>query len=135
MIKYLFNSDAEGELTITGIPDDVDNSAIMLAIESVVVARETERQNDALHALREKAMREDGLLTDDYCDCFGLCPTCHKTDGFFNNGPDHHFYCETHQTRWYVGSNLFSSWREETPESRQFIKGRFEAFRAVKEFY
>jgi hypothetical protein len=51
-------------------------------------------------------------------DSFGLCPVCHKTDGYANAGKSHVFYCKEHKTCWCVGSNLFSSWREQTEEEQ-----------------
>jgi hypothetical protein len=45
---------------------------------------------------------------------FGLCPVCHKSDGYLNVGREHYFYCAEHKVRWWAGSNLFSSWRYET---------------------
>ena len=44
---------------------------------------------------------------------FGGCPHCGDTDGFINVGRDHWFICDSHKTKWCIGSNLFSSWREE----------------------
>ena len=44
---------------------------------------------------------------------FGWCPECGKTSGFLNIERVHYFYCDTHRTRWCVGSNLFSCWRNE----------------------
>ena len=44
---------------------------------------------------------------------FGVCPTCHRTDGYLNVGAAHWFCCHAHAVRWYVGDNLFSSWRLE----------------------
>ncbi len=51
------------------------------------------------------------VTTDEY---FGGCPTCGKNDGYFNVHRTHWMVCNRHKTRWLVGSNLFSSWREET---------------------
>lgn len=61
---------------------------------------------------------------------FGLCPVCHKTDGFFDWSradwpetgaarPQRHqwFYCREHRTRWYIGMNLLS--RDETEQERR----------------
>ncbi len=50
---------------------------------------------------------------DDY---FGVCPTCRKYSGCLNIGRDHWFYCETHKTKWWIGSNLFSGWKSQTEE-------------------
>jgi hypothetical protein len=44
-------------------------------------------------------------------DPFGNCPECGRTDGCLSIGPDHWYYCRVHQTKWWVGSNLFSGWR------------------------
>jgi len=45
---------------------------------------------------------------------FGGCPRCGDTDGYLNQGRDHWFVCDKHRVRWFVGSNLFSSWRHES---------------------
>ncbi len=47
---------------------------------------------------------------------FGGCPYCGQNDGYLNDGRDHWFFCNQHKTKWLVGSNLFSSWREEDDE-------------------
>lgn len=44
---------------------------------------------------------------------FGGCPRCGCDDGYMNVGGNHWFVCRTHMTRWCVGYNLFSGWREE----------------------
>ena len=48
--------------------------------------------------------------TDQY---FGGCPHCGGSDGYLNIGAEHWFRCDTHRTKWRVGTNLFSGWREE----------------------
>jgi hypothetical protein len=52
---------------------------------------------------------------------FGLCPVCHETDGYANAGRSHRFYCREHKTSWCVGSNLFSSWRDQTEAEQRAI--------------
>lgn len=73
--------------------------------------------------------------TDD--DRFGLCPVCHKTDGFINIGRGHWFYCKEHKAKWFIGSNRFSSWKDETePEQRRiFDELGAGAFEDVKPYY
>jgi len=44
---------------------------------------------------------------------FGGCPECGKDDGYLNVNRDHWFVCDVHKRKWWVGSNLFSYWREE----------------------
>ena len=52
--------------------------------------------------------------TDEY---FGGCPFCSKCEGTPNLGRDHWHYCETRRVKWFVGSNLFSGWRDEDLET------------------
>jgi hypothetical protein len=58
---------------------------------------------------------------------FGLCPECHNNDGYLDVGRDHWFFCEEHKVKWWAGSNLFSSWCEQTEEGKQanikFLEG------------
>lgn len=53
------------------------------------------------------------ITTDEY---FGGCPECGKNDGCLNLRRDHWFVCDEHRTAWFVGSNLFSGWREESED-------------------
>jgi hypothetical protein len=55
---------------------------------------------------------------DDY---FGVCPHCHRRDGFINIRRGQWFYCREHKLKWWAGSNLFSSWRDETEEEQRKI--------------
>ena len=48
--------------------------------------------------------------TDAY---FGGCPACGSGGNMANIGRDHWAACPVHMTKWWIGSNLFSSWREE----------------------
>lgn len=52
---------------------------------------------------------------------FGLCPICQKTDGYLNVGKSHWFFCLEHKNRWNVGSNLLSTWREQTVEQQKAL--------------
>jgi len=68
---------------------------------------------------------------------WGLCPVCHKTDGYVNVGNDHWFICREHKTKWCIGANLFSSSMYETPEDqhrRQQELG-FDSFAEVEPLY
>ena len=47
-------------------------------------------------------------------DYFGGCPKCGRHDGYVNVQSEHWFYCTRHRTKWCIGSNLFSGWRDET---------------------
>jgi hypothetical protein len=75
---------------------------------------------------------EDEVRQDDR---FGLCPHCHRTDGFLNAGRNHWFYCEQHRVAWCGGSNLFSCWKDEseTEQRRKFAK--IEQYRDIEPFY
>lgn len=50
---------------------------------------------------------------------FGVCPDCGYTDGYTNAGSTHVFFCRTCRTRWTVGCNLFSDWKQETEEEQR----------------
>ena len=56
------------------------------------------------------------IKVDNY---FGGCPHCGQTDGCANVGRSHWFFCSTHETKWCIGSNLFSSWRNETEDEQR----------------
>ena len=49
-------------------------------------------------------------------DYYGVCPECGKNDGCLNVGRAHWYVCHEHKTKWFVGSNLFASWRHESEE-------------------
>ncbi len=51
-------------------------------------------------------------------DPFGVCPECGSNDGYVNVGRSHWFFCAEHRTKWWAGSNLFSSWRNQTKEEQ-----------------
>ena len=60
-------------------------------------------------------------------DCFGGCPYCGGSSAIRNLGKDHFAYCNKHKTYWYVGSKLFSGWKDENQEdwnaNEEFLKG------------
>lgn len=68
---------------------------------------------------RPQIAHERIMDTNDFY--FGVCPVCHKTDGYANAGSSHRFYCKEHKTSWHVGANLFSSWKHETEEEQRKI--------------
>ena len=47
---------------------------------------------------------------------WGLCPICRHNDGYLNLLYDHWFVCDEHRVKWCVGADLFSSWRDESPD-------------------
>ena len=66
-------------------------------------------------------MTTDQIITRAGEHYFGCCPTCHETDGYLNIGKGHWFFCEAHKTRWYIGSNLFSTWQDQTEDEQRAI--------------
>jgi len=69
---------------------------------------------------------------DDY---FGLCPLCGRNDGFLNNLRDHWMICNKHKTKWYVGSNLFSAWRDMSGEEQDSQRKELTEFTEVEPWY
>jgi hypothetical protein len=61
-------------------------------------------------------MESRGELPGGQFEDFGVCPICKGHDGYLNVGRDHWFKCDEHKVRWHVGSNLFSSWHDESEE-------------------
>lgn len=55
---------------------------------------------------------------------FGVCPGCGKHDGYVNRGKEHWAVCVPHRVKWFIGANLFSSWKEETPEQQRLTLAR-----------
>ena len=72
-----------------------------------------------------------GFDDRDAFEHFGWCPECGKTDGFLNLERVHYFYCDAHRTRWRVGSNLFSCWRDEEEETWERNARHLEHYRDV----
>jgi hypothetical protein len=67
---------------------------------------------------------------------FGLCPHCHKTDGYMNVGRDHWYYCSEHRTKWWIGANLFSVFEEDEEEDRAWFKDNdFGSWQVVEPFF
>jgi hypothetical protein len=66
---------------------------------------------------------------------FGVCPHCLHTDGYTNIGPNHLGVCDTHQVYWYIGSNLFSSWKDENEEIWAANRKHIENYGRVQAFY
>lgn len=62
---------------------------------------------------------------------FGGCPECGGEDGFLNVGREHWFVCARHRTKWFVGGNLFSGWRDEPEEAWQENASRLSGYREV----
>ena len=52
-------------------------------------------------------------------EAFGACPDCDKHDGYINIGRSHWFYCAEHKTCWIAGSNLFSTWLDQTEDEQR----------------
>jgi hypothetical protein len=52
---------------------------------------------------------------------FGTCPHCRNHDGIINVGRGHWLFCDRHKVRWFVGENLFDSWRDQTEAEQRAI--------------
>ncbi len=50
-------------------------------------------------------------------DEFGLCPVCSNDPDILNVGRNHIAVCHAHKVFWLVGSNLFSGWRNDEPDT------------------
>jgi hypothetical protein len=68
---------------------------------------------------------------------FGECPICRRTNGCLHVGKSHWFFCDEHRVRWNVGSNLISSWRDQTEEEQRAIYNAkdFGSYRIVEPYF
>lgn len=66
---------------------------------------------------------------------FGACPECGRHDGYVNLGRNHIFICREHRTGWCIGSNLFSSWQDQTPEQQAEVERMLEDYYEVEPIY
>jgi hypothetical protein len=64
-------------------------------------------------------------------DHFGNCPECGRTDGCLSVGSDHWYHCRMHRTKWWVGSNLFSGWRDQSEDDWARNDATLSLYRAV----
>jgi hypothetical protein len=62
----------------------------------------------------------------------GGCPQCGDPGVYFNVGRDHWATCPDHKVKWFVGSNLFSAWRDETEEVWRRDTDELCAYRTVE---
>ena len=79
-------------------------------------------------------MTSEKITTTEY---FGGCPECGNNDGYINIGLGHWFFCKTHRTTWFGGSNLFSSCQDESEEDQRRIYDEigFDHYRKVEAVY
>jgi ssDNA-binding Zn-finger/Zn-ribbon topoisomerase 1 len=63
---------------------------------------------------------------------FGACPKCGDQGGFMNVGRSHWVVCDEHQTKWCAGSNLFSSWQDETEDTWRENAAKLEGYEEVE---
>ena len=63
---------------------------------------------------------------------WGNCPECGVGgEVFLNDGRDHWLICYRDGVKWYVGSNLFSIWRDLSPEEMAWQRSVLATYRDV----
>ena len=103
-----------------------------------VAALSIEQLSRALRMLKDVQIALNGMIAGDiytpeyFIDQFDVCPECGETDGFLHVGREEWFVCHKHKTKWCVGSNLFSGWREMTDEEFQKNAELLEGYKEVK---
>lgn len=75
------------------------------------------------------------MAHDANVEVFGGCPECGEAACFLNDGPHHWIVCNVHLTKWYIGANLFSSWREMTHEETIEQRDQLNEYREVESVY
>ena len=56
------------------------------------------------------------LVFDEEENYWGHCPHPEHENYYLNIGRGHWMVCDKCKIKWFIGSNLFSSWREENEE-------------------
>lgn len=72
------------------------------------------------------------VTTDEH---FGGCPECGKCTLILNIRSSHVALCELHKNAWWIGSNLFSGWRDETEETWAQNEVKLANYREVRPVY
>ena len=75
------------------------------------------------------------MTLDTSSEYFGGCPECGTNDGFLFHGRDNWFVCDTHQTKWLIGSNLFSGYLHMTDQELAWQRDRLAGYREVEQIY
>src|SRR5262245_4997334 len=83
-------------------------------------------------AIVDLAAGKTNLREGDY---FGDCPKCGDNDGYLNVGRVHFFVCHAHKLWWCVGSNLFSSWKDEDEDEWRKNDATLRTFRGVDDWH
>lgn len=82
--------------------------------------------------LSQELAEEEELTQQETSECSGGCPECGDSDGCLNVGREHWGVCHQHRTKWWVGSDLFSSWREESSEQHEANARLLESYHLVE---
>lgn len=91
--------------------------------------------SDFIRHLRNPAVRsafERAAPLPKVDNYFGGCPHCGRTDGYLNIRSDHWFICDAHRTKWLIGSNLFSDWRQEAEADWRTNADKLNGYREVE---
>ncbi len=67
--------------------------------------------------------------------CFGGCPHCLCVDNIWNIGRCHWAVCHQHKTKWDIGENLFSNWRDEGRQDWLKNKYRLANYQSVEPIF
>lgn len=121
----LFDETKLAELREHMTPDVVERVCVQLKREANAVLEAAA----ALGAWNFPRRFPDAIVVNDY---FGGCPECGKNDGHLNIYRDHYFVCHAHKKRWSPGSNLFSSWKDETEAEWSVNAGLLDGYDEVE---
>ncbi len=63
---------------------------------------------------------------------FGACPACGNRGWVAHVGPDYWFLCDTHKTRWFLGSALNRNWEVQTDGEKAELMRDVAGYREVE---
>ena len=85
-------------------------------------ARAQPDEAEAHRAVRAAFDRQRQAKDDPEPDHFHGCPRCPESQGpddIYHAGKSHTGVCHTHRTSWWLGSNLISSWGDQTEDEQR----------------
>jgi hypothetical protein len=84
---------------------------------------------------KNHAVRLTKLSSGAFQGHFGGCPYCGFSEGPHHVGRVQWLVCPEHRVRWWIGENLFRSWRSETPVEWERTRRWLNDFRIVDPAY
>jgi hypothetical protein len=81
------------------------------------------------------SQQHEVMIVDENDGFFGVCPVCGKHNGYVNVGRAHFSVCHQHKSYWWLASNHFSSWEEQTEAEWDANAGLLGSYKRVESLH